>query len=62
MTCGFCGHQFAEEEGISGCGACGIGHGCNNIKCPKCGYHNPVEPALIKKLRNIFGKDTRKGA
>ena len=63
MKCGFCGHEFAEAEGIRGCGACGAGSGCKNVRCPKCGYHNPLEPALIKKLRTMFGsgKDNDKG-
>lgn len=62
MKCGFCGHEFAEEEGIRGCGACGMGGGCKNIRCPRCNYENPLEPAVIKKLRTLFGKEKGKGA
>ena len=54
ITCGFCGHAFDEEEGVRNCGGCGAG-GCRNVRCPKCGYHNPLEPGLVKKLRKIFG-------
>ena len=55
MICSFCGHTFDETEGKQGCGGCP--GGCHSIHCPRCNYKNPVEPELIKKIRNIFGKN-----
>ena len=52
IRCGFCGHEYTEEEGIKGCGKCG--KPCRSIRCPKCLYENPVEPAVVKKLKKVF--------
>lgn len=56
MKCGFCGYEFPEEEGIRGCGKCGMAQGCRMIHCPRCNYENPPEPAVVKKLRKMMGK------
>jgi predicted amidophosphoribosyltransferase len=56
MICGFCGHEFAEHDGIRGCGACGLPGKCHMVRCPKCNYENPLEPAIVKKLKNIINK------
>lgn len=55
MKCGFCGHEFSEEEGIQACGKCGIG-GCKKIHCPKCNYGNPLEPQIVKRIKKLFDK------
>lgn len=52
MKCGFCGHEFAEEDGIKGCGACP--GGCHSLHCPRCNYKNPLEPQFFKTIRSIF--------
>lgn len=54
MRCDFCGYEFAEEEAKKGCNCCPVGAGCKMIKCPRCNYEMPPEPALIKKLKKIF--------
>jgi predicted amidophosphoribosyltransferase len=54
IRCGYCGHEFPEEEGIRGCGSCG--KKCHMVRCPKCLYENPPEPALVKKVRGLFKK------
>ena len=56
MRCGFCGHEFPEEEGIQGCRNCPVSSGCKMVKCPRCNYENPPEPALMKKLKRLVGK------
>ncbi|MDU0459840.1 MAG: hypothetical protein RW306_14035 [Geobacteraceae bacterium] len=60
MICGFCGHTFDENVARQGCGGC---HGgCHSVHCPRCNYKNPLETALVKKLRRIFKKnDADKG-
>lgn len=30
--------------------------GCKMVKCPRCNYENPPEPALLKKVKKLFGK------
>ena len=54
IRCGFCGLEYTEEEGIKGCGKCG--KPCRSIRCPKCYYENPAEPAVVKKLKEVFGR------
>jgi rubredoxin len=56
MRCGFCGYEFAEEEGGQGCASCPAKKGCKMIKCPRCNYENPPEPALVQKIKKLFGK------
>ncbi len=54
MKCGFCGFVFDEEEGNAGCRNCPLASGCKMVKCPRCNYENPPEPAVVKKIRKIF--------
>ncbi len=56
MHCAFCGYEFKEEEGSKGCGSCPLSAGCQMIKCPRCNYEIPREPAWLKKLKEIFRK------
>lgn len=54
MRCGFCGFEFNEGEGKQGCNNCPMGSACRMIKCPRCNYEIPLEPALVKKLKKIL--------
>lgn len=56
MRCGFCGHEFDEEKGVRGCAGCPTAVGCKMVKCPKCNYENPPEPAWLKRLKVLLGK------
>jgi rubredoxin len=55
VRCGFCGHEFDENEGKKGCGGCP--GGCHSVHCPRCNYKNPLEAGVVKKLKTIFGKN-----
>lgn len=55
IRCGYCGHEFPEEEGIRSCGQCGKPGGCRMVRCPRCLYENPPEPQVIKKIKKVFG-------
>jgi len=56
MRCGFCGFEFKEEKGFTGCKNCPMSSRCKMVKCPKCNYENPPEPLLVKRIKNIFKK------
>jgi len=60
MICGFCGHEFDENESKRGCGGCG--GGCHRVHCPRCNYKNPLEPAFIGKLKTLLQRKTSSGA
>lgn len=57
MRCSFCGHEFEEAEGTRGCGACP--GGCHGIHCPRCGYKNIQETALLKQLKNLITRKNK---
>jgi hypothetical protein len=59
VKCGFCGYEFDEKDGSVGCRECPMASGCRMIKCPRCNYENPPEPAVVRKIRKIFGKSGR---
>lgn len=51
VTCGFCGSAFAEDRGQATCQRCPLSDGCRFVRCPACGYENPVAPAWLQRLR-----------
>jgi hypothetical protein len=51
MTCGMCARTFEEDRGQATCRACPLSSGCRFVRCPHCGYENPVEPAWLLRLR-----------
>jgi predicted amidophosphoribosyltransferase len=59
MKCGYCNHEFAEEEGIKSCGRCGKPGACRMVRCPRCFYENPPEPALITSIKKLFGSNDK---
>ncbi len=59
MKCCFCGYEFDEREADSGCRGCPLNSGCKMLKCPRCKYENPPEPALVRKIKKLcknFGR------
>lgn len=56
MKCGFCGFEFNPEESQPACQACPIAKTCHLVRCPRCGYEMPPEPALIRWLRSLRNK------
>lgn len=54
IRCGYCGHEFAEEDGIKSCGKCGKPGGCRMVRCPRCYYENPEEPKIVKKIKGMI--------
>ncbi|MBI4408178.1 MAG: hypothetical protein HY561_00625 [Gemmatimonadetes bacterium] len=52
MTCAFCGREFEEDRGQPACQQCPLGADCRAVRCPYCGYENPVPPPWLVKLRH----------
>jgi hypothetical protein len=52
QTCGFCARTFAQDEGQPTCAACPLKGGCQFLRCPYCGYENPVTPLWLTRLRS----------
>ena len=50
LTCGLCGRRFVEDRGQRACRACPLSAGCRFVRCPACGYENPVEPEWLARL------------
>jgi rubredoxin len=55
MICGFCGHEFNENDGKKGCGGCP--GGCHSVHCPRCNYKNPLETDLMRSIKKLFSKN-----
>lgn len=52
--CGFCGRRFAPDEGQPTCASCPLKGGCQLVRCPHCGYENPLTPAWLTRVRGWF--------
>src|SRR5688500_6060484 len=39
--CGFCAHEFTEDEAQKTCSKCADFGGCKMVMCPRCGYEMP---------------------
>lgn len=52
--CGFCGRMFAPDEGQPACASCPLKGGCQLVRCPHCGYENPLTPAWLTRVRTWF--------
>jgi predicted amidophosphoribosyltransferase len=50
VVCGFCAGEFAEDRGQPVCRACPLAGLCHMVRCPHCGYENPVPPAWLSRL------------
>lgn len=51
MKCAFCGYTYEQDEASLVCQGCGLFGGCHLTKCPRCGYEQPQEPAVVQWLR-----------
>ena len=60
VECGYCGRVFAEDRGQAACGSCPLGSACHYVRCPACGYENPVEPKWLAGLKRWMALDDRR--
>jgi hypothetical protein len=50
IVCGFCAQSFVEDQGQPACRSCPLSTDCRYIRCPNCGYENPVSPRWLTRL------------
>lgn len=56
IRCGYCGTRFLEDRGQAACRSCPLGTACRYVRCPTCGYENPVTPTWLATLRQRLGR------
>lgn len=56
-SCGFCSRVFRQDEAQPTCANCPLNGGCQRVRCPYCGYENPLPPAWLNRVRAWFGTD-----
>jgi hypothetical protein len=49
-TCGFCNVEFREDRAQPACRSCPLSGLCHTVRCPHCGYENPIAPGWIERL------------
>lgn len=54
MECGRCGTRFGEDRGQPACRSCPLADGCRYVRCPACGYENPVTPGWVEALLSLW--------
>jgi hypothetical protein len=62
QTCCFCNRSFAQDEAQPTCSSCPLKGGCQMVRCPHCGYENPVAPAWLGRLKAWFGTAAARNA
>lgn len=50
MVCGFCAREFEEDCAQPACRSCPLTGLCHMVRCPRCGYENPVPPRWLARL------------
>ena len=50
VACGYCGQRFREDRGQPVCRRCPLASGCHFVRCPRCGYENPVPPRWLSRF------------
>lgn len=53
-VCALCSAEFRPDWAQPACRACPLGTGCGFVRCPRCGYENPLTPAWLKRLMQIL--------
>ena len=51
FACGLCGLTFMHGDRV--CGACPMGHGCDLVRCPRCGYQFPRGSRIVDALKRL---------
>lgn len=59
VECGGCGTLFEEDRGQPTCRSCPLADACRYVRCPSCGYENPVIPAWVESLLALWGRRDR---
>jgi hypothetical protein len=56
IHCGYCGQDFEEDRGQPACQSCPLSGGCRAVRCPDCGYENPLTPGWVEALRRLVSR------
>ena len=56
VVCGFCAQGFEEDRGQPACRRCPIVGSCHLVRCPFCGYENPVPVRWLDELRQLVSR------
>lgn len=56
QTCGYCGRAFRPDPAQAACRSCPLSTACRYVRCPDCGYENPVEPSWLGALRRLVAR------
>jgi len=57
IVCGLCAQEFPEDRGQPACRGCPLAAGCHFVRCPRCGYENPLPPAWLSRLARWVAPD-----
>lgn len=60
VTCGMCRLEFEEDRAQPTCQACPLSRACKHVRCPQCGYENPVTPGWVKSLRELMNYESKR--
>jgi len=56
VRCGLCGQTFREDRGQPACQGCPLVRTCRYIRCPHCGFENPVMPGWLDSGPTLPGR------
>ncbi len=54
LVCGLCGRGFREDSGQPTCLGCPLAGSCHFLRCPHCGFENPVMPGWLARVKGWF--------
>lgn len=57
VVCGMCGQSFVEDRGQPTCQGCPLASGCHFVRCPHCGFENPVAPQWLERLKDWLRRE-----
>lgn len=61
VECGLCGRTFREDRGQPACEACPLARACRYVRCPHCGFENPVTPAWLDRRVGGSARESSEG-
>ncbi len=50
LVCAFCDREFVEDAAQPVCRSCPLAGLCHMVRCPHCGYENPLPPRWLARF------------